>query len=301
MTNAFELSQNIYVKFSIYLHYIMADKKKDQEKVKEQKPIMKVEEIEDDIEDNAEEKTSLSSSKIEETKTTTPAVSSFSQLNSAPPPPPEEKSSQTLEPDNLTKKSEDQSDTDKDDSEKKEQISSDEVKEWLKEVRPDTTKENEKGRGPGGKIIALIIIVLLILGAVVGGVLFFQKGVSEPITEEANVSSTPTPTTTPEPDVEEEIDLTKVTMSILNGSGIAGEAGKVKDLLSGVGFTDENIETGNADSYNYEGITLSIKENLSEDIVEEIDKALSDDYDVEVSEDKLQEDSTYDVVIIVGK
>src|SRR4030042_2694853 len=273
------------------------------EKDKYKKPVIKVEEIEDDT-------VTESSKDEEETKIATPLVSSFSQLDSAPASPPENKDAsvtETAEESESTK--EEKVDTEEetvkvndeasgDNSLKKEQISSDEVKEGLKDVRPDTTKDVEKGRGPGGKLIFLIIFALLVLGAIVGGILYFQKGVSEPTQQETTPTETPKETLTPTPVKEEEIDLKTISISILNGSGIAGKAGQVKDLLSKGGFSEENIITGNADSYDYKTVSVSLKDGLSEKVINTIQTSLSDDYKVEVSEDNLQENSTYDVVII---
>jgi hypothetical protein len=290
------------------------------DKDKTKKPIIKVEEIEDEeVSEDVKDSPISESETPKETPTddsTAPAVSSFSQLDSAPPAPDVTKKSiltdTSPEPD-MSEKPEDsvpetspestvESEKPDEDSAKKEQISSDEVKEWLKDVRPDTTKEVEKGRrGPGGKFVVIAVIILLILGAVVGGVLYFQKGVQKetPATEETPTAQVTEPAT-PTP-AEEEIDLTSVTISILNGSGIAGEAGKVKALLSEGGFTASNIQTGNADSYDYEVVSVSVKSGLSEKVYEAISSALSEDYEVELSKDELQESSSFDVVIIVGK
>lgn len=284
----------------------MAAKDKEEEK---KKPVIKVEEIEESETESKKDEMEAPEKEASEVKTKveTPAVSSFSQLDtSAPPSPAGEKSKEKeTEPTgdkskvDAEDKKEETSDTEKAVSDK-EQISSDEVKEWLKDVRPDTTKDNEKGRGLGGKII-LIVIVLALIGAVVGGVMYFQKGVSTPNEEVAPtqepVRETPVPTQVPE----EEVDLTSISISVLNGSGIAGEAGKVKDLLSAGDFSEDNIETGNADSYDYEGVTISTKENTPETVYNTVETLLSDDYEVTLSEDNLSEDSEYDIEIIVGQ
>jgi hypothetical protein len=289
------------------------------DKDKERKPLIKVEEIEEGSKDEKIKETETSADDVvetPETKSATPAVSSFSQLDSAPPAPPDSKvstkddtSEETVSKDEQSeeKPSETSEETSKaveEESEnlsKKEQISSDEVKEWLKDVRPDTTKDVEKGRGPGGKLIVFIVLILLVLGTVVGGVLYFQKGVSEPAQQEADTTQAPADTETPVDLEEEELDLTTITVSVLNGSGIAGEAGKVKDLLSEAGFSEDNIQTGNADSYDYQDISVSLKSGLPEKLIESIETSLSSNYEVKISGDDLQENSTYDVVIIVGK
>lgn len=273
-----------------------------EQKVKSKKPLIKVEEIEEDVPNTeGDEYPKSAPSK---------PVSSFSQLDSAPPSPPDKEETKSEEkglidtPENKTASPDSQTIREEDsvskDVPEKEQVSSEDVKEWLKDVRPDTTKEVEKGRGPGLKTIILIVITLLLLGAVVGGVLYYQKGVSQPVVEEAVPTQTQVQTATPTPEAEK-IDLTKITVNVLNGSGIAGEAGKVKDLLVDLGFSDENVSTGNAAAYNFEDVSVSLKESASEAIYDEIKSALSENYEVSLSNDKLDENSDYDAVLTVGK
>ena len=267
------------------------------------KPVIKVEEINEDAPTETSEDLSKS-------KPDTPTISSFSQLDSAPPAPAEtqdeekEESSKSILTETPQDKQNEESLEEKSaetDSPQKEKISSEEVKEWLKEVRPDTSKEVEKGRGPGGKTVLMIVLVLFLIGAVVGGIIYFQKGVGKNTSEEENSNQpSPTETQTPTP-TEKEVDLTEISISILNGSGIAGEAGKIKDLLTSAGFSDEKIKTGNADSYDYESVSVSVKKDISASVTEKVETSLSEDYEVKISEDELGEDSTYDIVIIVGK
>ena len=245
----------------------------------------------------------------ESTSQETPKITSFSQLDS-------QKSSDTASATEDTtkptesvltpetpKKEEGLSETEKSTekaSKEKEDVSSDEIKEWLKEVRPDTTKEVEKKGGPNTKLIVLVVIILLVLGAVVGGVLYYRQSVTtEPSgeTPETQETSTPAPTQTPE----EEVDISTLSLSLLNGSGTVGEAGKAKDLLIEAGFMEDKLTTGNAQSYDYTSTSISLKKGLSEKVFEEIKKALEGTYEVVKSETTLEEDSTYDVIIIVGK
>ncbi len=103
--------------------------------------------------------------------------------------------------------------------------------------------------------------------------------------------------------VEEETTMDKalkkevIKVSILNGSGIAGEAGKVKALLNDSGFTD--ITTGNAKTYDFTKTIVSTKADADKSLYSEIEKSL-ETYDVEKGED-LSKDSEFDVVVTVGK
>lgn len=184
---------------------------------------------------------------------------------------------------------------------KKEQISSDEVKEWLKDVRPDTTKEVDKGRGSSLKTVLIILIILSALSAVVGGIFYYRSSVdvtqetTSPIANEVPVdTATPTPTETPE----DEIILSEYSVNVLNGSGTAGEAGRVAGFLTELGF--EEPETGNAESFDFITTSVSMKEEVPEAVFDEINEALEEDYVVERADEPLEEDSSYDIIIIVG-
>lgn len=178
-------------------------------------------------------------------------------------------------------------------------ISSEEVKEWLKDVRPDTTKELEKGGRSFFKTLLIILVFLLIGGAIVGGFFYYQRGVSKKASEpEKPTKTAPTeiskaPTPTPE-----EVDISKFSISVLNGSGVAGEAAKVASLLKQAGFSEP--KTGNAQSYDYTTTIVSLKQDVPNTVFEKLKEVLSDSYSVEKSETPLRDDSTYDITIIVG-
>lgn len=192
------------------------------------------------------------------------------------------------------------------------QISSDEVKDWLKDVRPDTTKEQEKGGGkPVFKWIAFFMILLLVAGAIAGGIYYYRQNVPTNDEQEEEQQETPSngeepaaeptsseePTETPTP--EEEVELTDYSVNVLNGSGVAGQAGAVADLLTGAGFADP--DTGNADEFNYTVTEIQVKEETPQQVVDEVTSALEDAYTVNVLEDYLSDDAEYDIVITVGE
>jgi len=190
---------------------------------------------------------------------------------------------------------------------KKEKMSSDEVKKWLQDVRPDTSKESEKKSKPNFKLIFTIAVILLLFGVLIGGVFYYKSNVEDADTEneeetsETTTVSSPTPTQTPAPEEEEEeseLDLSKYSSNVLNGSGIAGEAGKVAKLLEDAGFSSPTA--GNAGSYDYTTTIISLKENVPDEVYEKIKESLETDYMVEKSDEKLSEDSDYDIKITVG-
>lgn len=92
-------------------------------------------------------------------------------------------------------------------------------------------------------------------------------------------------------------DATKLNLQVLNGSGTVGGAGEVRDHLAGKGY--KNIDTGNADNYDYKNVTVNIKTSRQK-FLTDIQDALKDKYTLADS-GTLSSDSLYDAVIIVGK
>lgn len=162
--------------------------------------------------------------------------------------------------------------------------------------------------------LIVTIIVVLILAA--GGYFFFnsrsqtaQKPTPTPAaqptlepTEEP--TSTPSGTITPgdttptvRPTTGEVQDATELNIQVLNGSGTVGVAGEVRDYLSGKGYS--NVDTGNADNYDYTNVTINIKSSRK-DFLADLQAALEDKYTLADS-GTLSADSSYDATVIVGK
>jgi len=306
LTNAVKLSHNVYNMVA---------------KNKSTKPKIRVEEIEEpeveeEVTEEPEEKVEVKApekSVLDETSKSLeeenppadadvkrsilepPKVSTFSQLDTPPPPSGEEKA--VTEPEKIWEEENKESDKETP-SKGKPETSSEEVKEWLKEVRPDTTKEVEKGNGPNAKVVVLIVVILLILGAIVGGFFYYRQSVSEPIQEPVPTPSVPTVSPTALPI---KVDLKTLSVNVLNGSGITGEAGRVKALLTKEeGFAADKVTTGNDTSSDHKETSVQLKKDTSETVFESIKEMLGETYDVIKSEEALEEDSKYDVVITVG-
>lgn len=127
--------------------------------------------------------------------------------------------------------------------------------------------------------------------------LVFANPQSTPETTEI-LLSTPSPLPSPSPSPSAtELKREDMKIQVLNGSGVAGAAGKVKSSLETAGY--ENVGTGNADNYDYKGITIQVKDGKRA-IGDLIEGDLEDDYkDITVRE-TLEDDSDYDAVVIAG-
>jgi hypothetical protein len=175
------------------------------------------------------------------------------------------------------------------------------LKNTLAGIRPDTSKEVEKsGGGFNVKLFFVFLLIFIILGALAGGVFYYKDRVSQPSTK-PSVTPTVTKSVTPTPETSSKVDLSKMKVDILNGSGTPGEAGRVKILLLNAGFTDDNIGTGNADAYTYKSTVVSVSKDLSPEVYKAVEDALSSKYTVEASKETLSASSKVSVEIIVGK
>ena len=185
---------------------------------------------------------------------------------------------------------------------RRDKISADEVKKWISDAKPEPLDEGKKGPRINLKFLLLFVGIAAISGVVVGGVIYFNSRVSKEPVKETVEEPTPIPEVEmvkeEEEMVEEEVNLGEFSARVLNGAGIPGEAAKVKSTLADAGL--EEIDTGNADSYDYEKTEVSLKESTPEGVYKAIEEALSGGYDVTKSETPLSDDSEYDVEVVVG-
>ena len=189
-------------------------------------------------------------------------------------------------------------------SENKKEVSKDEVNKWI-ENYDEVNKPTEKGNKKGFKIVLIILLLLSFFAILVGGFLYYQKNISKK-DEDTDTKPTPTtevkisPTETPATDSGNlsDVKLSDLNVQILNGSGIPGQAGDVKELISSLQF--KKVDTGNADNYDYTDTELSLKDSVPGSVYDQIKTKLDDTYTVTKSGDAVSSTSNYDVIIIVG-
>lgn len=93
-------------------------------------------------------------------------------------------------------------------------------------------------------------------------------------------------------------ERSKIGLAVENGSGLEGVAGKAADFLKGKGYSV--ISTTNADSYNYQGVTIKTKSSTSF-YLSLLNKDLSEKYTVASTSSDLEANTTADALIIIGK
>lgn len=153
---------------------------------------------------------------------------------------------------------------------------------------PDEPEKSSK------KVFWIIIGTFAVLGVVAGGIGVYLQNRS-------SFAITPSPTpkevveTSPTPAVQ--LDKKSLQIQILNGSGVTGAAKAAQDYLEGLGYTVSAV--GNASSSSYTSTQISIKDS-KKDYLPTLKKDLSGQYSVADTADSLEDNSKYDVVIVLG-
>jgi hypothetical protein len=120
------------------------------------------------------------------------------------------------------------------------------------------------------------------------------------ISPSEETKETPTPTSKAANPVDQSTGLDRSTISVevQNGSGETGVAGKGADTLKGFGYKISS--TGNADNFDYQGVTVKVKSTKA-NFLALLKKDLGFSYTVESATADLSSDSTSDALVIIGK
>ncbi len=155
-------------------------------------------------------------------------------------------------------------------------------------------------------IPAFVVIVIFV---VVGGFIFlngsrlaefqllkfnpFTKGASEP-----QISSSPSPTSAVNPDLGQMIsDKGQISVNVINGTGTAGQAGRVKTMLENLGFSD--ITTANSENPASLVTKVEFAGDIASEVKSEVEKELSLTFET-VETGDLSSDSNFKIVITTG-
>lgn len=163
-------------------------------------------------------------------------------------------------------------------------------------------------------ILSIILIVLLAL-LVSQAVIYFTQTkkdavavtpkatttpkVTTPTTASADTTAkTTTPATTPPATTSTALTKEKAIVRILNGSGVAGAAGKVSALIKAASYTVSG--TGNAKSYTYATTQVLYKNADAKSVADDVVTTLKG-YTAESKLDDATPASAIEIVVVVGK
>lgn len=163
--------------------------------------------------------------------------------------------------------------------------------------KPGTEEPSVQAIDNGPNPLVIIIPGILLLGALLGGIVYFQKTVPNPEGSTPSPSAESSPSAEASPSAQTAVDLTKYKVNILNGSGIAGEAGRAKTVIEDAGFSVS--ATGNAADYSFTKTIISAKADVEKEFLDELKAALGEKYQVGANEE-LADSAKEDVVVTVG-
>jgi len=171
----------------------------------------------------------------------------------------------------------------------------------VEKVEPAVQQEEEVMIPTKGRFNVFVILIpgILLLGALLGGIYFYQTAVN---TETKTPAESPTPTTaseTPIPSYSPSatLILSKYPINVENGSGIPGTASSAKDLLTKAGF--KVSAAGNAPTYDYTDTIIETKADVPQAFIDKLTTTLSGVYKVGTPK-VLASSSTDEVVVIIG-
>jgi hypothetical protein len=157
-------------------------------------------------------------------------------------------------------------------------------------------------RGTGPNPLMIIIPGIFLLGALLGGIVFYQNRVSGTTptptqTPDYSNSMTPAPSPVATTPATTTLDLTKYQINVMNGSGTPGLAGTVKTDLEAAGF--KVAKTGNAPSYDFTKTVIKVKADVPEAFITKLTETLNKNYVVDTKQ-SLAASSTDSVQVIIG-
>lgn len=110
--------------------------------------------------------------------------------------------------------------------------------------------------------------------------------------------ATATPRPTAKPTSPNDLDRSSLNISVQNGSGTKGAAAGMADFLKGLGYNVSS--TGNADNFDYEGVTIQVK-STKNNYLQQLKKDLAGSYTVKDATTDLTASESADAVVIIGK
>lgn len=163
-----------------------------------------------------------------------------------------------------------------------------------KESPPMPTLDGTK-KSSGTTLIILGAIVILLLGALA---FLYTQGVFDSIFKSAPVEvqkEEPAPTATPTP-VDTEEDKEKLTVKVLNGTGVVGQAGRAKTRLEALDYSGIEAENADTEDNTETKVTFSPKvpKEYQEEIIEDLEKIF------ETVTSEVKEDATTDIEVLTG-
>jgi hypothetical protein len=168
--------------------------------------------------------------------------------------------------------------------------------------------DNKKSRFGWYFVIVSIVSFLFGLGIMAtisySGMIHFPSSLNKITQKITQLQTNPSPTITPTQKqtatpTEKVLDLKAYTITVLNGSGVAGKAAEVQSTLNTAGY--KVIKVGNADAKDYTLTKIEVKKAVDQAFVTQLENELKKTYTVDTpATASSSSTNTSDVTIIIG-
>jgi hypothetical protein len=148
---------------------------------------------------------------------------------------------------------------------------------------------------PPKLVFAAVIVLVVLVG--LGFFLFSGKKKTPTPTPPPAATEAPLPTATAIASPAANLKREDLKIQVLNGSGVAGAAGKAKSFLESLGY--KNVNTGNAETSDLATTTVAIKDS-KQDYSALLKKDLSGKYTLADEIQTLAASNSADVVVTIG-
>lgn len=177
------------------------------------------------------------------------------------------------------------------------------------ESKPQEKVESQKGFSFNLSFFVITVLVAIFVAVFSGGLYVYFNGISSLKNQEEEVEPTPTeepqpsqepqatPNGSPIPSATPVAKLDTLKVSVLNGSGKIGEAGKAKALIEKAGF--KVGQTGNAQNFSFTDTLVQFKSTVPTETQKKLQDSLKASYSVKVGE-ALDAKSSFDIIVTVG-
>lgn len=180
-------------------------------------------------------------------------------------------------------------------------LNSSEVSEVSETPAPSDTPEEETFSDNKRNKAWIAFFVTSIVLAIIAGLFIYRMGATKLNVNNQN-APIPLPSLAGEQQVSpipkpEIISTFKYKIEVLNGSGIKGEAAKVKELLEAEKFSVSSI--GNADNSDYQKTIIQAKKTVPREFLDKVKSFLVRSYVLDKVKE-LDESEKFDAIITVG-
>ncbi len=175
---------------------------------------------------------------------------------------------------------------------------------WVPDTKVVSGNRNESDdRAFDMKYFFVPVLVIVVAAALMGGYLLFSAEsksafrIDLPFFAKAKQVASPSPAASAAAEEKKITDKGAMSVEVINGTGVVGQAGKVKTMLEGIGFS--NITAANAENTGNTVTKVEYSSDIDRGVREEVEAELKKTFE-QVESSDAGADSTYQIIVTTG-